>query len=57
MARQLRQISRVIGAIETRANLVEKAQDVLVSIGIDNAAIVKSRLVDGYRDEGHMIVF
>ena len=39
-------------AIETRANLVEKAQDVLVSIGIDNAAIVKSRLVDGYRDEG-----
>ena len=39
-------------AIETRANLVEKAQDVLVSIGIDNAAIVKSRLVDGYPDEG-----
>ena len=39
-------------AIETRANLVDKAQDVLVSIGIDNAAIVKSRLVDGYPDEG-----
>lgn len=39
-------------AIETRSNLVEKAQDVLVSIGIDNAAIVKSRLVDGYPDEG-----
>ena len=39
-------------AIETRANLVEKAQDALVSIGIDNAAIVKSRLVDGYPDEG-----
>ena len=39
-------------AIETRANLVEKAQDVLVSIGIDNAVIVKSRLVDGYPDEG-----
>lgn len=39
-------------AIETRANLVDKAQDVLVSIGIDNAAIVKSRLVDGYPEEG-----
>ena len=39
-------------AIETRANLVDKAQDVLVSIGIDNAAIVKSRLVDGYHEEG-----
>ncbi len=39
-------------AIETRANLVDKAQDVLVSIGIDNAAIVKSRLVDGYSKEG-----
>ena len=39
-------------AIETRAVLVEKAQDVLVSIGIDNAAIVKSRLVDGYSKEG-----
>ena len=39
-------------AIETRANLVEKAQDVLVSIGVDNTAIVKSRLVDGYPDEG-----
>ena len=39
-------------AIETRASLVDKAQDVLVSIGIDNAAIVKSRLVDGYPEEG-----
>ena len=39
-------------AIETRANLVDKAQDVLVSISIDNAAIVKSRLVDGYPEEG-----
>ena len=39
-------------AIETRANLVDKAQDVLVSIGIDNAAIVKSRLFDGYPEEG-----
>ena len=39
-------------AIETRANLVDKAQEVLVSIGIDNAAIVKSRLVDGYPEEG-----
>ena len=47
--------ARLVGsviAIETRANLVEKAQDELVSIGIDNAAIVKARLVDGYPDEG-----
>ena len=39
-------------AIETRANLVDKAQDVLVSIGIDNAALVKSRWVEGYPEEG-----
>ncbi len=39
-------------AIEARASLVEKAQDALVSIGVDNAAIVKARLVDGYPDEG-----
>lgn len=38
-------------AIETRASLVEKAQDTLISVGIDNAAIVKSRLVDGYSEE------
>ena len=39
-------------AIETRAQTVEKAQEILVAHGIDNAAVVKSRLVDGYSDEG-----
>ena len=39
-------------AVETRAQTVEKAQDTLVAHGIDNAAVVKSRLVDGYADEG-----
>ena len=35
-------------AVETRAQHVET----LVAHGIDNAAVVKSRLVDGYADEG-----
>ena len=39
-------------AIETRAQTVEKAQEILVAHGIDNAAVVKSRLVDGYANEG-----
>jgi len=39
-------------ATEARTNLVEKAQAALVSIGVDNAAIVKARLVDGYPEEG-----
>jgi protein-L-isoaspartate(D-aspartate) O-methyltransferase len=39
-------------AIETRAQTVEKAQEILVAHGIDNAAVVKSRLVDGYPNEG-----
>jgi len=39
-------------AVETRAQTVEKAQEILVAHGIDNAAVVKSRLVDGYADEG-----
>ena len=39
-------------AVETRAQLVEKAQEILVSNGVDNAAVVKSRLVDGYAEEG-----
>ena len=39
-------------AVETRAQLVEKAQETLVAHGIDNAAVIKSRLVDGYADEG-----
>jgi protein-L-isoaspartate(D-aspartate) O-methyltransferase len=39
-------------AVETRAQLVEKAQEILVSHGVDNAAVIKSRLVDGYAEEG-----
>ena len=39
-------------AVETRAQTVEKAQEILVAHGIDNAAVVKSRLVEGYVDEG-----
>ncbi len=38
-------------AVETRTQLVEKAQETLVSHGIDNAAVIKSRLVDGYVEE------
>ena len=38
-------------AVETRAQLVEKAQETLISLGLDNAAFIKSRLVDGYLDE------
>jgi protein-L-isoaspartate(D-aspartate) O-methyltransferase len=39
-------------AVEGRAQLVEKAQEALVSNGIDNAVAIKSRLVDGYPEEG-----
>jgi protein-L-isoaspartate(D-aspartate) O-methyltransferase len=39
-------------SIETRAQLVEKSQETLVSIGTDNAAVIKSRLCDGYSKEG-----
>jgi protein-L-isoaspartate(D-aspartate) O-methyltransferase len=39
-------------SVETRNSSVEKAQETLVSIGIDNAAVVKSRLADGYPKEG-----
>lgn len=38
-------------AVEARANLVEKAQETLVKHGIDNVAVIKSRLVDGYAAE------
>ena len=47
-------MSRLSGsviAVETRTNLVEKAQETLVEHGIDNAAVIKSRLVDGYAAE------
>ena len=41
-----------VSSIETRAQLVEKSQETLVSIGTDNAAVIKSRLCDGYSKEG-----
>ena len=39
-------------AIDSPAQSVEKAQELLFEHGIDNAAVVKSRLADGYADEG-----
>ncbi|MDB2389933.1 protein-L-isoaspartate O-methyltransferase [Alphaproteobacteria bacterium] len=46
------QIAGSVIAIETRAQLVDKAQETLANIGVDNAALIKARLVDGYPDEG-----
>jgi protein-L-isoaspartate(D-aspartate) O-methyltransferase len=39
-------------AVETRAQLVEKAQETLVATGIDNAVAIKGRLTDGFAKEG-----
>ena len=44
-------LSGSVIAVEARTNLVEKAQETLVKHGIDNAAVIKSRLVDGYAAE------
>jgi len=38
-------------AIETRAQMVEKAQDLVASLDIGNVAIIKSRLQDGFASE------
>ncbi|MEK9611215.1 MAG: protein-L-isoaspartate O-methyltransferase [Alphaproteobacteria bacterium] len=46
------QLASSVISIETRAQLVEKSQETLVSIGADNAAVIKSRLCDGYNTEG-----
>jgi protein-L-isoaspartate(D-aspartate) O-methyltransferase len=46
------QVAGSVISIETRTQLVEKAQETLVAIDVDNAAVVKSRLVDGYPSEG-----
>ena len=48
----LAQLAGSVICIETRAQLVEKSQETLVSIGSDNAAVIKSRLSDGYSKEG-----
>ena len=39
-------------AIETRTQLVDRAQETLANLGIDNAAFIKARLTDGYPNEG-----
>ena len=41
-------------AVETRTQMVEKAQETLVSIGTDNAVAIKGRLTDGFAKEGLM---
>ncbi len=38
-------------AIETRTQMVEKAQDLVASLDIGNVAIIKSRLQDGFSSE------
>ena len=38
-------------AIETRTQMVEKAQQIVASLDIGNVAVVKSRLQDGYPSE------
>jgi len=48
-------LARIAGsviAIETRAQLVEKAQETLVATGVDNAVAIKGRLADGFAKEG-----
>ncbi|MDA9929634.1 protein-L-isoaspartate O-methyltransferase [Alphaproteobacteria bacterium] len=37
--------------VESRAQLVEKCQETLVAVGLDNAVAVKSRLADGFAKE------
>ena len=39
-------------AVETRSQLVERAQETLVATGIDNAVAIKARLTDGFAKEG-----
>ena len=48
-------IARLAGsviAVETRTQMVEKAQETLVSIGTDNAVAIKGRLTEGFANEG-----
>ena len=47
-------LARVAGsviAVETRGQLVEKAQETLVATGVDNAVAIKGRLTDGFAKE------
>ena len=48
-------LARIAGsviAVETRGQLVEKAQETLVATGVDNAVAIKGRLTDGFAKEG-----
>ena len=48
-------MARIAGsviAVETRAQLVEKAQETLVATGVDNAVAIKGRLTEGFGKEG-----
>lgn len=48
-------LARIAGsviAVETRAQLVEKAQETLVATGVDNAVAIKGRLTEGFAKEG-----
>ena len=48
----LARIAASVIAVDTRFQLVEKAQETLVSIGIDNAVAIKGRLTEGFANEG-----
>ena len=48
-------LARIAGsviAVETRAQLVERAQETLVATGVDNAVAIKGRLTEGFAKEG-----
>jgi protein-L-isoaspartate(D-aspartate) O-methyltransferase len=48
----LARLATSVIAVETRTQMVEKAQETLVSIGMDNAVAIKGRLTDGFAKEG-----
>jgi len=48
----LARLAASVIAVETRAQMVEKAQETLVAAGIDNAVAIKGRLTDGFATEG-----
>lgn len=48
----LSRLAASVISVETRSQMVDKAQETLVSIGVDNAVMIKSRLTDGYANDG-----
>jgi len=48
----LARLATSVIAVETRTQMVEKAQETLVAIGTDNAVAIKGRLTDGFAKEG-----